>query len=261
MQIKKVAVLTLVLAFVAGFFAPVAKADAIQKEMKKREPYFHDIVETVYKNGLLDYGLAEGEALWPSEKQIKRLTQDMIVKYKNYNAYYNAVVIYAVPSEWSDLGTIYDYPDNALANVKKYAAKVLSINPEAYGIYYLRGLVTLRVTGFYEEPFRVTPLRTFVKNHTNEAKAALADFEKVAKLQPNAAPWLDMADLYEGFGNKEKAQYCRKKMDKEIQNAENAWVIKKQQELKNRLTKQIKKFTNTHQGRHTHKGKPTHKGR
>ena len=257
MQIKKVAVLTLVLAFVAGFFAPVAKADAIQKEMKKREPYFHDIVETVYKNGLLDYGLAEGEALWPSEKQIKRLTQDMIVKYTNYNAYYNAVVIYAMPSELTDVGVIYDYPDNALANVKKYAAKVLSINPEAYRIYYLRGVVTLRVAGFYEVPFRVTPLKTFVKKHTNEARAALKDFEKVSKLRPDAAPWLDMADLYEGFGNKEKAQYCRK-MDKEIQNAR---VIKKQQELKNRLTKQIKKFTNTHQGRHTHKGKPTHKGR
>ena len=259
MQIKKVAVLTLALALIAGFFAPAAKADVIRKEMKKRGigPEFHDIVETVYTNGLLDYGLAWEKALWPSEKQIKRLTQDMIVKYKNYNAYYNAVVIYAVPSEWSDLGTIYDYPDNALANVKKYAAKVLSINPEAYRIYYLRGVVTLRVAGFYEVPFRVTPLKTFVKKHTNEARAALKDFEKVSKLRPDAAPWLDMADLYEGFGNKAKAQYCRQ-MDKEIQNAR---VIKKQQELKNRLTKQIKKFTNTHQGRHTHKGKPTHKGR
>lgn len=252
MQIKKVAVLTLVLALIAGFFAPVAKADAIQKEMKKRgiEPYFHDIVETVYMNGLLDYKLAE--ALCPSEKQIKRLTQDMIVKYTNYNAYYNAVVVYAMPSEFTDIEALYHHPANALANVKKYAAKVLSINPNAFGIYYLRGLVTLRVAGFYEVPFRVTPLRTFVKNHTNEAKAALADFEKVAKLQPNAAPWLDMADLYEGFGNKEKAQYCRK-MDKEIQNVENARVIKKH--LQKRITNQTKKFTNTH------KGKPTHKGR
>ena len=251
MQIKKVAVLTLALAFVAGFFAPVAKADAIQKEMKKRgiEPDYHAIVKTVYVNGLLDYRLEE--FLWPSEKQIKQLMQEMIVKYKNYNAYYNAVVIYAMPSDLSDLGTIYDYPDNALANVKKYAAKVLSINPNAFGIYYLRGLVTLRVAGFYEVPFRVTPLKTFVKKHTNEARAALKDFEKVSKLRPDAAPWLDMADLYEGFGNKEKAQYCRQ-MNKEIQNA---WVIKKQQELKNRLTKQIKKFTNTHQGRHTHKGR------
>lgn len=254
MQIKKVAVLTLALALIAGFFAPVAKADSIQKEMKKRgiEPYFHDIVETVYVNGLLDYGLAEGGALWSSEKQIKQLTQEMIVKHKSYNAYYNAVVIYAMPSELTDVGVIYYRRDNALANVKKYAAKVLSINPKAYGIYYLRGLVTLRVAGFYEVPFRVTPLRTFVKKHTNEAKAALADFEKVAKLQPSAAPWLDMADLYEGFGNKEKAQYCRQ-MYKEIQNAENARVIKKH--LQKRIAKQTKKFTNTHKGRHTHKGR------
>ena len=35
MQIKKVAVLTLALAFVAGFFAPVVKADSIQKELEK----------------------------------------------------------------------------------------------------------------------------------------------------------------------------------------------------------------------------------
>ena len=220
MQMKKVAVLTLTLALIAGFFAPVAKADSIQKELEKRgiDPDLHDIAETVYKNGLLDYGLAGQTTLCPSEKAIKQLTQEMIVKYKNYNAYYNAVVIYATPSEFSDIEVFYYHPDNALANVKKYAAKVLSINPKAYGIYYLRGLVTLRIAGFYEVPFRVTPLKTFVKNHINEARAALADFEKVAKLQPNAAPWMDMADLYEGFGNKEKAQYCRK-MDKEFQMA------------------------------------------
>ena len=34
MQIKKVAVLTLALAFVAGFFAPLVKADSIQKELE-----------------------------------------------------------------------------------------------------------------------------------------------------------------------------------------------------------------------------------
>lgn len=259
MQIKKVAVLTLALAFVAGFFAPVAKADSIQKELEKRgiDPVHHAVAKIVYTNGLLDYGLAEQKTLWPSEKAIKQLTQDMIVKYKNYNAYYNAVVVYAMPSEFTDVGVIYDYPDNALANVKKYAAKVLSINPNAFGIYYLRGLVTLDVAGFYEVPFRVTPLKTFVKNHINEARAALKDFEMVAKLQPDAAPWLDMADLYEGFGNKEKAKYCRN-MDQKIQNEK---VRKKLQEIKNRLIKRIKKLTNTHQGRHTHKGKPTHKGR
>ena len=80
MQIKKVAVLTLALAFVAGFFAPVAKADSIQKELEKRgiDPVHHAVAKIVYTNGLLDYGLAEQKTLWPSEKAIKQLTQDMI---------------------------------------------------------------------------------------------------------------------------------------------------------------------------------------
>lgn len=253
MQIKKVAVLTLVLAFVAGFFAPAAKANSIQKELAKRGIHSDDraVAKTVYTNGLLDYRLGAEWDIALSEKAIKQLTQEMIAKYQNYNAYYNAVVVYAMPSEFTDIEALYHHPANALANVKKYAAKVLSINPKAFGIYYLRGLVTLRVAGFYEVPFRITPLKTFVKKHTNEARAALKDFEKVSKLRPDAAPWLDMADLYEGFGNKEKAQYCRK-MDKEIQNAR---VIKKQQELKNWFTEQIKKLTNTHQGKPTHKGR------
>ena len=199
MQIKKVAVLTLALALIAGFFAPVAKADSIQKELEKRgiDPKYRAIAETIYTNRLLDYRLGERRELANGEKAIKQLTQEMIVKYKNYNAYYNAVVVYAMPSEVTG---DYHHPGNSLANVNKYAAKVLSINPNAFAIYYLRGLVTLRVAG------------------VNGARAALEDFEKVAKLQPNVAPWLDMADLYEGFGNKEKAQYCRR-MDKEIQMA------------------------------------------
>ena len=238
MQMKKVAVLTLTLALIAGFFAPVAKADSIQKELEKRgiDPKDRAIAETIYTNGLLDYQLGNRPELTLSEKAIKQLTQEMIVKYKNYNAYYNAVVIYATPSEFSDIEVFYYHPDNALANVKKYAAKVLSINPKAYGIYYLRGLVTLRIAGFYEVPFRVTPLETFVKNHINEARAALKDFEMVSQLQPDAAPWLDMADLYEGFGNKEKAKYCRKIYNEK----QSEKVSKKQQEAKNRLIKQIK---------------------
>ena len=238
MQIKKVAVLTLALAFVVGFFAPVTKADSIQKELETRDIHSDDraVENTVYTNGLLDYHLGEEMCLGLSEKAIKQLTQEMIVKYKNYNAYYNAVVVYAMPSEFTDIEARYDDPANSLANVNKYADEVLSINPDAFGIYYLRGLVTLRVAGFYEVPFRVTPLETFVKNHINEARAALKDFEMVSQLQPDAAPWLDMADLYEGFGNKEKAKYCRKIYNEK----QSEKVSKKQQEAKNRLIKQIK---------------------
>ena len=234
MQIKKVVVLTLALAFVAGFFAPVAKADSIQKELEKRgiDPKDRAIAETIYTNGLLDYQLGNRPELTLSEKAIKQLTQEMIVKYKNYNAYYNAVVVYAMPSEFTD----YRHLADSLANVNKYADEVLRINPNAFGIYYLRGLVTLRVAGFYEVPVRVTPLETFVKNHINEARAALKDFEMVSQLQPDAAPWLDMADLYEGFGNKEKAKYCRKIYNEK----QSEKVSKKQQEAKNRLIKQIK---------------------
>ena len=197
MQIKKVAVLTLALAFVAGFFAPVVKADSIQKELEKRgiDPKDRAIAETIYTNGLLDYQLGNRPELTLSEKAIKQLTQEMIVKYKNYNAYYNAVVVYAMPSEFTD----YRHLADSLANVNKYADEVLRINPNAFGIYYLRGLVTLRVTG------------------VNGARAVLKDFVMVAKLQPDAAPWLSMAVLYDRLGNKEKALYCRQ-MDIEFTN-------------------------------------------
>ena len=197
MQIKKVAVLTLALAFVVGFFAPVTKADSIQKELETRDIHSDDraVENTVYTNGLLDYHLGEEMCLGLSEKAIKQLTQEMIVKYKNYNAYYNAVVVYAMPSEFTD----YRHLADSLANVNKYADEVLRINPNAFGIYYLRGLVTLRVTG------------------VNGARAVLKDFVMVAKLQPDAAPWLSMAVLYDRLGNKEKALYCRQ-MDIEFTN-------------------------------------------
>ena len=197
MQIKKVAVLTLALAFVVGFFAPVNKADSIQKELETRDIHSDDraVENTVYTNGLLDYHLGEEMCLGLSEKAIKQLTQEMIVKYKNYNAYYNAVVVYAMPSEFTD----YRHLADSLANVNKYADEVLRINPNAFGIYYLRGLVTLRVTG------------------VNGARAVLKDFVMVAKLQPDAAPWLSMAVLYDRLGNKEKALYCRQ-MDIEFTN-------------------------------------------
>ena len=209
MQIKKVAVLTLALAFVAGFFAPVAKAEVVFSNKAYSYQTIKNTIVKIVKNERLPFAIIR-QTLEGKKAALGNLAQQMIKKHKNVNAYYNAVIIYATHDNTPD--DFYDYTDTDVANVKKYARKVLASEPNNWRMYYAQAFVldrrhNLCLTSTYCRPewYKQT-----MRQSEGAIREVLVNYEKVGKILPAAAPWEDMAELYSVLDKKQDASRCRR---------------------------------------------------
>lgn len=147
-----------------------------------------------------------------NKRILKENAKDSVKKHKNYVAYYNAAVINFTIETFDGSDVDYDLNDNETANVVLYATKAIAISPRTPDMYLLRGLARYRnydlsdVNGlFYREHAQ------WIKTHKSNVREMLADFEKVEELNWKMAPYYEMAKLYKGLGENDKANACARK--------------------------------------------------
>lgn len=161
----------------------------------------------------------------PEEKaRVVKAAVAQVKKHNNYQAHYNAAVVYATYAEFNGLDAWDALDIHDAENAIRHATIAIGKSPKTPYMYLLRGQV------YYDQSVWYNPreMEFSIKSH-DYAKKALADFKEVLALQPSLAPYRDMAILsrllgrldeagrYEGLAKQQEEKASKKQAEKAAQ--------------------------------------------
>ena len=185
------------------------------------------VISRIKNNELLPLRLNDYDSFQNSaeKERVIKVAGAQVTRYNDYTAHYNAAIVYATSGEFVGDVQIPLSATNA-ANALRHATKAIELQPKSVYMYLLRGEVYAR-QGVGWDPH----VSTYIISH-DYAKKALADFEKVAELNPALAPYLSMAGIAQALGQKAKADKYSELDEKFAQQAKSAAQRQKEENAK-----------------------------
>lgn len=174
--------------------------------------------------------------------ELGKLAKQQVVKVGGYNANFNAAVIYLTDSDNLD-GIVHNLTAQDKENVRKYATAAIKIKPTA-DMYVARGVAIERFLNIDWYCHRIlpnsNPLFPYVKQHKQQVRLVLEEYEAAAKIDPSAVPWGSMGILYEALGDAAKAEFCYRMANaKDKKEAEQ--ILRTHKEVKSRFQRSVGK--------------------
>lgn len=216
MQIKKVAVLTLALALLAGLFAPVAKADSL--DPIKDNGFTTLPIRGLSERGLIDLKnrLRKGEPLpiqlitevhlSGHQTEVTKLAEEILTEKNNYVSYYNAAVLYAMlpgdvetmdPYDRSQINQMVREAGVRLKKVREYVNKAEQLCnnctlKEKALLYVIRGVAGERLLLMDSAAEFDEGILLYVRAR----ETIIKDFQLAGKMNQGVVPWKFVARIY-----------------------------------------------------------------
>lgn len=159
--------------------------------------------------------------------RVLKVVKEQVKKHNNYQAHYNAAVVYATYPEFFGFDCWNTLNEHDAANAIRHAGLAIGFSPKTPYMYLLRGQV------YFDQgvTYSAGAMEYYIISH-DAAKKSLADFEKVMDLHPGLAPYHDMAAIARLLHKTDKAQRYES-----LARVQEEALVKKQKEASSKKVK------------------------